>query len=159
MIVSDTVGFISDLPTELVASFRATLEAVVSFYNAGGGEPCELPTASAAGLAVDGFDQVKAGERLLAGIFVEVEVAAVGAAGHRHDVGVDGGRAVGVLRLTDRRERVVGAHGRRVEHRRSGREGAAALELVAQQLEPGPPVGARMRAIEQHDGIASTLGL
>src|SRR5262249_19105248 len=29
VIVSDTVGFISDLPTELVAAFRATLEAVV----------------------------------------------------------------------------------------------------------------------------------
>jgi GTP-binding protein HflX len=29
-IVSDTVGFISDLPTQLVASFRATLEEVVS---------------------------------------------------------------------------------------------------------------------------------
>jgi GTP-binding protein HflX len=28
VIVSDTVGFISDLPTELVAAFRATLEAV-----------------------------------------------------------------------------------------------------------------------------------
>ncbi len=28
LIVSDTVGFISDLPTELVAAFRATLEAV-----------------------------------------------------------------------------------------------------------------------------------
>src|SRR5262249_48420802 len=28
-IVSDTVGFISDLPTELVAAFRATLEAVI----------------------------------------------------------------------------------------------------------------------------------
>jgi GTP-binding protein HflX len=29
VIVSDTVGFISDLPTELVAAFRATLEAVI----------------------------------------------------------------------------------------------------------------------------------
>ena len=29
MILSDTVGFISDLPTELVAAFRATLEAVI----------------------------------------------------------------------------------------------------------------------------------
>ncbi len=29
VIVSDTVGFISDLPTELVAAFRATLEAVL----------------------------------------------------------------------------------------------------------------------------------
>ena len=28
MILSDTVGFISDLPTELVAAFRATLEEV-----------------------------------------------------------------------------------------------------------------------------------
>ena len=30
MIFSDTVGFVSDLPTELVAAFRATLEEVVS---------------------------------------------------------------------------------------------------------------------------------
>jgi len=30
VILSDTVGFISDLPTELVASFRATLEEVLS---------------------------------------------------------------------------------------------------------------------------------
>ncbi len=30
MILSDTVGFISDLPTELVAAFRATLEEVLS---------------------------------------------------------------------------------------------------------------------------------
>ena len=30
VILSDTVGFISDLPTELVAAFRATLEEVVS---------------------------------------------------------------------------------------------------------------------------------
>ena len=29
MILSDTVGFISDLPTELVAAFRATLEEVL----------------------------------------------------------------------------------------------------------------------------------
>ena len=29
VIFSDTVGFISDLPTELVAAFRATLEEVV----------------------------------------------------------------------------------------------------------------------------------
>ena len=29
-ILSDTVGFISDLPTQLVAAFRATLEEVVS---------------------------------------------------------------------------------------------------------------------------------
>ena len=29
IILSDTVGFISDLPTELVASFRATLEEVL----------------------------------------------------------------------------------------------------------------------------------
>ena len=29
VVISDTVGFISDLPTELVAAFRATLEAVV----------------------------------------------------------------------------------------------------------------------------------
>jgi GTP-binding protein HflX len=29
-ILSDTVGFVSDLPTELVAAFRATLEEVVS---------------------------------------------------------------------------------------------------------------------------------
>jgi len=32
VIVSDTVGFISDLPTELVASFRATLEEVVEAH-------------------------------------------------------------------------------------------------------------------------------
>ena len=30
VILSDTVGFISDLPTELVAAFRATLEEVLS---------------------------------------------------------------------------------------------------------------------------------
>ena len=30
VILSDTVGFISDLPTELVASFRATLEEVLA---------------------------------------------------------------------------------------------------------------------------------
>jgi GTP-binding protein HflX len=30
MILSDTVGFVSDLPTELVAAFRATLEEVLS---------------------------------------------------------------------------------------------------------------------------------
>jgi GTP-binding protein HflX len=30
IILSDTVGFISDLPTELVASFRATLEEVLA---------------------------------------------------------------------------------------------------------------------------------
>ena len=29
IILSDTVGFISDLPTELVAAFRATLEEVL----------------------------------------------------------------------------------------------------------------------------------
>src|SRR5687767_14179521 len=29
-ILSDTVGFISDLPTQLIAAFRATLEEVVS---------------------------------------------------------------------------------------------------------------------------------
>lgn len=29
VILSDTVGFISDLPTELVAAFRATLEEVL----------------------------------------------------------------------------------------------------------------------------------
>ena len=29
MILSDTVGFIADLPTELVAAFRATLEEVL----------------------------------------------------------------------------------------------------------------------------------
>src|SRR5205085_12204149 len=29
-ILSDTVGFVSDLPTQLVAAFRATLEEVVS---------------------------------------------------------------------------------------------------------------------------------
>lgn len=32
IILSDTVGFISDLPTELVAAFRATLEEVVSAH-------------------------------------------------------------------------------------------------------------------------------
>ncbi len=30
MILSDTVGFISDLPTQLVAAFRATLEEVLA---------------------------------------------------------------------------------------------------------------------------------
>ena len=30
VILSDTVGFISDLPTELIAAFRATLEEVLS---------------------------------------------------------------------------------------------------------------------------------
>ncbi len=30
VVLSDTVGFISDLPTMLVSSFRATLEEVVS---------------------------------------------------------------------------------------------------------------------------------
>src|SRR5690606_28864579 len=30
IILSDTVGFISDLPTQLIAAFRATLEEVVS---------------------------------------------------------------------------------------------------------------------------------
>ena len=30
MILSDTVGFVSDLPTQLVAAFRATLEEVLS---------------------------------------------------------------------------------------------------------------------------------
>ena len=30
MLVSDTVGFVSDLPTELIAAFRATLEEVQS---------------------------------------------------------------------------------------------------------------------------------
>ena len=30
MILSDTVGFISDLPTQLVAAFRATLEEVAA---------------------------------------------------------------------------------------------------------------------------------
>ena len=30
IILSDTVGFVSDLPTELVAAFRATLEEVLS---------------------------------------------------------------------------------------------------------------------------------
>ncbi len=29
IILSDTVGFIADLPTELVAAFRATLEEVL----------------------------------------------------------------------------------------------------------------------------------
>ncbi len=29
-ILSDTVGFVSDLPTQLVAAFRATLEEVIS---------------------------------------------------------------------------------------------------------------------------------
>ena len=29
VIISDTVGFVSDLPTHLVAAFRATLEEVV----------------------------------------------------------------------------------------------------------------------------------
>ena len=28
MLISDTVGFITDLPTELIAAFRATLEEV-----------------------------------------------------------------------------------------------------------------------------------
>ena len=31
IILSDTVGFISDLPTMLVAAFRATLEEVIEF--------------------------------------------------------------------------------------------------------------------------------
>ena len=30
VIVSDTVGFISDLPTELIAAFRSTLEEVLT---------------------------------------------------------------------------------------------------------------------------------
>ena len=30
VILSDTVGFISDLPTELIAAFRATLEEVLA---------------------------------------------------------------------------------------------------------------------------------
>jgi len=29
VVVSDTVGFVSDLPTQLVAAFRATLEEVI----------------------------------------------------------------------------------------------------------------------------------
>ena len=30
VILSDTVGFVSDLPTTLIAAFRATLEEVIS---------------------------------------------------------------------------------------------------------------------------------
>ena len=33
IMLSDTVGFISNLPTELIAAFRATLEEVIDHYN------------------------------------------------------------------------------------------------------------------------------
>ena len=145
VILSDTVGFISELPHELVAAFRATLEEVaeadIILHVRDAAHPDTAAQRADVIAVLDGMVARRHAGRGLASA---------------HDRGAEQGRSAG------RRRRGAGASGRRggLGHHRRGAAGAAGRDRRADRRRHGgrrlrhrPADGARLAWLYQHGEV------